>query len=121
MAKKYSDLRKKMSPESRAKSERIFQEAIREMPLHALRKAQGLTQAQLAATLDMKQASVSKIERQADLYVSTLRRFIEACGGTLYIAAVLPTGVVAINQFGVGQDIPAMTLSAERDAAKSTE
>ena len=116
MANKYRNLRHKMSPESRAKSERIFREAIRQMPLHELRKAQGLTQTQLAETLDMKQASVSKIEHQADIYVSTLRRFIEACGGKLNIIAEFPSGSITIDQFGAEQDAPPAVASAERSS-----
>lgn len=100
MAKKFADLRKKMSPESPEFSNQIFQEHLKALPLHELRKAQGLTQVQLAQMLEVKQASISKIERQTDLYVSTLRRFIAACGGELQITAVFPTGVVAIDQFG---------------------
>ena len=99
MAKKYQHLRDKMSPESRAKSERIYREMLEEMSLRELRKAQQLTQTDLAKTLGIKQASVSKIERQAETYVSTLRRFIEACGGHLVIRAEFPSGTVEVNQF----------------------
>jgi transcriptional regulator with XRE-family HTH domain len=45
-----------------------------------LRKAMTLTQQQMAETLQMSQAAVSKIERQTDMYVSTLRRFVAAMG-----------------------------------------
>jgi transcriptional regulator with XRE-family HTH domain len=97
--KKFAELREKMTPQSLERANRIFQEHLEAMPLHELRKAQGLTQAQLAEALDVKQASISKIERQTDLYVSTLRRFIAACGGELQITAVFPTGAVVIEQF----------------------
>jgi transcriptional regulator with XRE-family HTH domain len=106
MAKKFSKLRAKMSPESQAKSDRLFREALAAMPLHELRKAQGLTQVQLAEALNVKQASISKIERQTDLYVSTLRRFINACGGELQITAVFPTGAVHIDQFSTDAGAP---------------
>jgi transcriptional regulator with XRE-family HTH domain len=105
MAKKFNQLREQMSPESRAKAERLFQEALESMPLHELRKAQGLTQTELAATLNVKQASISKIERQTDLYVSTLRRFVAACGGKLQITAVFPSGPIAIEQFSANEDV----------------
>jgi hypothetical protein len=52
------------------------------------------------AKLGIKQATVSKIERRADLYVSTLARFIEAMGGELEIRAVFPEGPVRLKRFG---------------------
>jgi transcriptional regulator with XRE-family HTH domain len=58
--------------------------------LKAVRKLAGKTQEQIAAALGKKQPSVQKIESQADLYVSTLRRFVEAAGGTVEIRVTLP-------------------------------
>jgi transcriptional regulator with XRE-family HTH domain len=69
------------------------------MALDELRAARELTQERLAETLGIKQATVSKIERQSDMYVSTLARFIEAMGGTLEIRACFPEGSVRITQF----------------------
>lgn len=42
---------------------------------------------------------MSKLERRADMYVSTLRRYIEAMGGSLEIRACFADGAVRINQF----------------------
>jgi hypothetical protein len=42
----------------------------------------------------VKQAFISKLERRADLYVTTLRRFIEAMEGRLEIRALFPGGSV---------------------------
>lgn len=53
-----------------------------------LRRARELTQTELSDRLGIAAPSLSKIERQADLYVSTLRRCIEAMGGQLEIHAV---------------------------------
>jgi transcriptional regulator with XRE-family HTH domain len=72
---------------------------LAEMPLDELRTARQLTQVHLAELLGMKQASISKMERRADMYVSTLAKFIEAMGGTLEIRACFPDGSVRINQF----------------------
>ncbi len=58
--------------------------------LSELRHARRMTQVALAERLHMVQPSVSRLERQADLYVSTLRRYIEAIGGRLEIHAVFP-------------------------------
>ncbi|MEO7193565.1 MAG: XRE family transcriptional regulator [Pseudonocardiaceae bacterium] len=58
--------------------------------LSELRHARHMTQVALAERLHMVQPSVSRLERQADLYVSTLRRYIEAIGGRLELHAVFP-------------------------------
>ena len=58
--------------------------------LRAVRKLAGKTQAQIADALGKKQPSIQKMERQADFYVSTLRRFVEAAGGTVEIRVTLP-------------------------------
>jgi len=102
MAKKFRDLRSKMSPESRRKAAALAARMTREMPLQELRAARRLSQEALAARLRTKQSSVSKIERRTDMYVSTLRGYIEAMGGRLEIIARFPDGTVRIAQF---QDI----------------
>lgn len=58
--------------------------------------AGALTQNQLAAALQVSQAQVSRIENQADLYLSTLRSYIAAMGGELQLRAVFPDGQAAI-------------------------
>ena len=59
--------------------------------LGELRRAAGKAQAQIAAALRIKQPSVSKIEKQADMYVSTLRSYVEAIGGQLDLIVRLPS------------------------------
>jgi len=59
--------------------------------LKELRKAAGKAQAEIAATLKIKQPSVSKIEQQTDMYLSTLRGYIEALGGELDVVVRLPS------------------------------
>jgi len=56
--------------------------------LAALRRARGLTQAQLTEELGMTQGEISRLERRQNLHLSTLARFIEATGGKLRITAV---------------------------------
>ena len=58
--------------------------------LRELRLLAERTQEQLADSLGIKQPSVHKMERQSDLYLSTLRRFVEAAGGTLELVVTLP-------------------------------
>jgi hypothetical protein len=99
MAKNVKDLQAKMSPESRARSEAKAERLIREMALDELRAARALTQEHLSTILGVKQSAISKLERRADMYVSTLRHVIEAMGGQLEIRAVFPDGDVRITQF----------------------
>lgn len=69
--------------------------------LLALRALADRTQEQLVDALGSKQPSVHKIERQIDLYLFTLRRFVEAAGGTLELPVNLP-GKGTIRLTGLG-------------------
>lgn len=99
MAKKFSNLRERMSPEARARSQEKAREMLATMPLHELRQARGLSQKALAEKLHIQQPAVAKLERRADMYVSTLRSHIRAMGGELEIVAHFPDGDVTIEQF----------------------
>jgi len=99
MARRFKELLNKMSPEARAEVERRVKASIEEMPLMELRAARELTQESIASVLGIKQAAVSRLERRADMYVSTLSKFVEAMGGKLEIRAVFPDGSVILNQF----------------------
>jgi DNA-binding transcriptional regulator YiaG len=100
MAKDFKQLQAKMSPESRARSQAVAEQMIEEMALDELREARKLTQEQLAESLRINQSAVSKMERRADMYLSTLKGIIKAMGGELEIRAIFPEGTVLINQFG---------------------
>jgi predicted transcriptional regulator len=71
---------------------------IREMALDELREARQLTQQQLADQLNVRQPAIAKMERRADMYLSTLRSVIKAMGGELDIRAVFPDGAVRIKR-----------------------
>lgn len=100
MANKFSELRAKMSEESRERSHQKAELYNKEMALDELREALNLTQDHLAKILNVKQSSISKMERRADMYVSTLDSMIRAMGGQLRIEAIFPgRGKVQISQF----------------------
>jgi len=99
MAKKFRDLRAKMSPEAQTRAHDKALAMLGELPLAELRQARRLSQEQLASILEVKQPAVAKMEKKVDMYISTLRRFIEAMGGQLEISAHFPDGDVIINQF----------------------
>lgn len=99
MAKRFRDLLKKMPQDRRAKIDERKHEILVEITLKELRQAFELTQKQLAETLKINQAAVSKMESQSDMYISTLRRFLEAMGATLKVVAEFPDHEVVIKQF----------------------
>lgn len=99
MAKSFNILKEKLSPESRARINERVKIALKEMPLSELRQARQLTQQQLAEILHVKQASVSKMESQTDMYISTMRKYIEAMGGELEIIAKFPEGDIKVEAF----------------------
>jgi ribosome-binding protein aMBF1 (putative translation factor) len=99
MARKFKELRAKMSPKARERSMAIFGELQKEMPLAELRRARGLSQEALAKVLGVRQSSVSKLERRTDMYISSLRSHIKAMGGELEIIARFPDGELKISDF----------------------
>jgi len=58
--------------------------------LRALRQVLGKAQGEIAARLKVKQPSVSKLEKQTDMYLSTLRGYVEALGGRLELVVHFP-------------------------------
>ena len=70
-----------------------------EATLRQLREARERSQVEMAEKLHIKQAAVSKLERRTDMYLSTLRGYIEAMGGKLEIIARFPDRAVRIMQF----------------------
>ena len=99
MAKKWSEIRRKHTPEVEERIRREVKNAAHVMTLHQLREARQLTQVNLAQTLHINQGAVSMMEKRTDMYVSTLRNYIEAMGGELKITAEFPEGSVQIEQF----------------------
>ena len=67
------------------------------MPLAELRQARKRSQEELARELKVEQPAVTKLEKRADMYVSNLRRYVEALGGSLEITARFPEGAVNIT------------------------
>src|SRR5260370_38083248 len=84
-------IRKELSPARRQKVEaRAAQLIGEEMTLQELRRARKLTQVRIAKALGIGQDGVSKLEKRADLMISTLRKTVEAMGGSLSLVAEFP-------------------------------
>lgn len=80
-----------LDPAERRKVEELAAEFIsEEMTLRELRKARHLTQVSVARELGVSQDAVSRMEQRSDLLLSTLRRTVEAMGGSLSLVARFP-------------------------------
>jgi transcriptional regulator with XRE-family HTH domain len=95
----FSELTKHFTPERQARTAAKVRALKAEMPLAELRQARERSQKQLARTLKVGQPAVAKLEKRADMYVSNLRRYIAALGGSLEITARFPEGAVSITNF----------------------
>jgi len=92
---------------------------LAEMPLHELRRARALTQGDMAKMLKVNQPAVSKMEQRADIYVSSLRSYIEAAGGKLKIVAEFPEGEVAITNFSEAGETGVVSREVEDERSES--
>ena len=96
----FGDLTKRLPP---ARKQRIADKTAAlntALTLHELRKTRTVSQQELADKLAVGQPAVAKLERRGDMYVSNLRRYVEALGGTLELAARFPDGAVVIATEG---------------------
>ena len=98
-ARKFDELRRGMSSERLARNRAAADAMMVEMLLSEIRREAGLTQVEVAGTLGIKQPSLSKLESQEDMQISTLRRIIGALGGELELIAHLPGMSVRLTQF----------------------
>lgn len=90
--------------------------------LRELRQIAGKAQEDIANALNIKQPSVSKIEKQADMYLSTLRSYVEAVGGKLELIVKLPGGpALHLDHLGdiAADSRPARTVARRRAVARS--
>lgn len=99
MARSFNELEAQMSPERRARIEAMARDTMAEMLLAEIRRQAGLTQVDVAEALGIKQPSLSKLESQEDMQISTLRGIIKALGGELELVVNMPGGTVKLCQF----------------------
>ncbi len=87
MTTRWSDVRRSKVPDEAAAQEsgRALREAL---ALSEIRTARGITQVMMARALETTQGSVSALEHRQDVFLSSLREYIEALGGELELTAV---------------------------------
>lgn len=91
MAHALRDILKSLPPKQRTAVNKRYEDLVNEVEsLKELRKISEVSQARLAELLEISQPAVSKIERQTDMYLSTLRSYVEAVGGELDVIIRLP-------------------------------
>ncbi|MHB8886305.1 MAG: XRE family transcriptional regulator [Methylovirgula sp.] len=102
MGRNLNQIIAELPPERQERIEARYQELRQEVEgLRELRLIAGKAQADIATALKIKQPSVSKIEKQADMYLSTLRSYVEAIGGELELVVTLPQRpTMRLNQLG---------------------
>ncbi len=97
--KNFKHLTKSLPSRRRQKIDAIKAELRDNMALCELRQAIGISQGTLAERLNVLQPAVAKIERRSDIRISSLRRLIEAMGGSLEVKARFPEGDVTITNY----------------------
>lgn len=100
MAKSFDELVKRTTTKkTRAKAARRAQELLGELLLSEIRQLAGKSQQEVAEMLGIRQPSLSKLENQSDMQISTLRKIVKALGGELEVLARFPKGTIKIDQF----------------------
>ena len=100
MAKTFDELVKRTTTKkTQAKAARRTQKLLAELLLSEVRQLTGKSQHQVAEALGIKQPSLSKLEKQSDMQISTLQKVVKALGGELEVLARFPKGTVKIDQF----------------------
>lgn len=100
MAKSFDELVKRTTTkQTREKAAKRTQELLGELLLSEVRKMAGKSQQEVADLLGIKQPSLSKLEKQKDMQISTLQKIVTALGGELEVLARFPKGTVRIEQF----------------------
>jgi len=99
------DILNQMPEEERAQVFRRAEEIRQEINLREMRRLRKVTQARLSKKLKIGQEGVSRIEKRTDLYLSTLRSYVEGLGGKLSLTVEFPDRApVVLTGFGDGSE-----------------
>jgi transcriptional regulator with XRE-family HTH domain len=107
MAIKWNSLKHKSSPEVREGLKREAHGELERIGFGKLRQARRQTQVAVAKKLKIGQGAVSRIEKQSDFLLSTMREYVAALGGQLELHVKFPDGSFVLD-----------TLASERPARK---
>lgn len=119
MTKPFDDVvQRTTTKKTRDMAARRTQDLLGEMLLSELRTLVGKSQKEVATILGIKQPSLSKLEGQSDIQISTLRKLVAALGGELEVVVHLPNGDVRISQFA---DVARQTKSRSKPKSPKTK
>jgi len=117
MARKFDELRAKMSPERQERNREEAARTLLDLTLQELRQnVAGLSQEDLAEILQVTQGYVSRLERQDDMLLSRLYAYVNALGGELEIRARFPGQEIHITQF---EEVSRLRAALEPKAKRS--
>ena len=99
MARTLNDIRAKrpLSPDARKRVDQIKRAMQLEIALHELPELRGASQTQIAETLGTSRPNIGRIEKELDVLLSTLERYVEALGGKLEIHAVFDDADIKLS------------------------
>ncbi|NMG41173.1 XRE family transcriptional regulator [Chelativorans sp. ZYF759] len=122
MGRSLSDIIDSLPAEEQPAIDARYQEIKQEVEgLRELRQIAGKAQADIASALNIKQPSISQIERQTDMYLSTLRSYVEAVGGELELTVRLPKRpALRIHHLGDSAPTIAGKAPAQRKSGTSS-
>jgi len=94
-----NDIRTKrpLSPDARGRVDEIKRAMRLEIALAQLRELRGASQRQIAEALGTSRANVGRIEKELDVRLSTIERYVEALGGRLEIHAVFDDADIKLS------------------------
>jgi hypothetical protein len=115
MATNWNDLKHKSSPEVRAKLQSEAHAELDRIGFHKLRLARKQTQVAIAERLKIGQGAVSRIEKQSDFLLSTLREYVGALGGQLELRVRFPDAHFVIETL-----TPATAAKKRRSRVRGT-
>ena len=123
MAIKWNALKHKSSPRVRANLKRKAHAELDRIGFHKLRLARQQTQVALAERLNIAQGAVSRMEKQSDFLLSTLREYVGALGGQLELRVVFPDADFVIETLAPAtsarkRPVPARVTSAKTAAKR---
>ena len=124
MARSLNDMIAALPVDEQEAIEARYQELKQEVEsLRELRQIAGKAQEDIATALNIKQPSVSKIEKQADMYLSTLRSYVEAIGGKLELTVKLPSHPAfhlhSLGDMTMGDGAGVRTVARRRKQART--
>jgi hypothetical protein len=100
MTTNWNNLKHKSSPKVRARLKDEAHAELERIGFSKLRQARQQTQVAVAQKLKIGQGAVSRMEKQSDFLLSTLREYVDALGGQLELRVVFPEGNFVIEDFG---------------------